>query len=91
MTEITVGLIIALLFAIAWVGGSHTGMRQCRQVSQAHVALVDENAKLKREIEELRSLIFSLQSQLELYKKQVDALSAEVAINRAANQTTHRG
>ena len=80
--DIWYGLIIALFFLVAWVGGSHTGMRQCRGLNQAHTVLVTENSKLKQEIDELRALIVSLQSQVDVFQREVDDLSAKLAMMR---------
>jgi|GEM_PF-6335454 len=88
--DVWYGLLIALFFLVAWIGGNHTGMRQCRGLNESHTVLVQENSTLKREIDELRGLIFSLQSQLDVYKREVDDLSAKLTMLRrdADNQST---
>lgn len=80
--ELFYGLIIALFLLAAWVGGSHTEMKQTRVLSEAHSVLIIENGKLKNEIDELRSLIYSLQSRLEVALLEVSKLSADLAAIR---------
>ena len=82
MIEILWGLAIGTVFLLAWIGGSHTGMRQNRILGQTQTELLTENGKLRLEIEELKSMIFGLQRQVEDYQRQVDNLSAQIAIIR---------
>jgi len=96
VAEIWLGLFIAISFLIGWVGGSHTSMRQTRFMAESYheltagnLELRDENSKLKNEIAELRALVYSLQSQLMIYEKRVDQLSAQVAVERRENKITH--
>jgi len=87
--DLYIAAAVIFVFLVGWVGGSHTATRQTRFLSDSYNKLSDsnmqfqtENRKLKAEIDELRGLIFSLQSQLDSYKREVDDLSARLVIMR---------
>jgi hypothetical protein len=70
---------LGVMLLLAWVGGNHTAARQNRLVAESHAILSGENSKLRLEIDELKALVFSLQSQLNVYKDEVARLSADLA------------
>ena len=93
MISITVAVWIAaavlVAFIIGWFGGSHTSGKQSRLITEnyqsltgSYAKLQEDKSKLHAEIDELRSLVFSLQSQLDVYKREVDDLSAKLAMMR---------
>lgn len=79
---------IALIF-IAWIGGSHSGMKQSRILSEAYQTAVTHNSKL-RELREQRDLefmklqnrVYQLENELENYKikytAEINDLSSKV-------------
>lgn len=82
-------LSFVLVVIIAWVGGSHTGMRQCRELSNAFQASISDNSQLRKRKEErdlefmkLQNRVYQLENELQAYKQiytqEINDLSAKV-------------
>jgi cell division protein FtsB len=78
MNELIFGLIVGLFFLLSWVGGSYLAACQTRSLAHSHDLLATENGKLRIEIDELKGLVFRLQSEIEAYRLEIARLSADL-------------
>jgi len=75
---------ISLIF-LAWIGGNHVGVRQCRSLSSAYQSAVNHNETLRKSREQrdleflkLQNRVYQLENELETYKVEISDLSSKI-------------